>query len=101
MFHKVKVQFKDYYELNFLDWCSEMRKSNIRNTVFKYLMKKINPKFVKHCRIYGRYEVEKFSFGRQYFVTLYPNEYQYDFKLVDDTTKTVIGWVIDFELIDH
>lgn len=64
-------------------------------------MKKINPMFVKHCPIYGRYEVEKFKFGRQYFVALHPNEYQYQFKLVDDITKTVVRWVIDIELIDH
>ena len=54
----------------------------------------------KLCPIYGRYEVETFSFGRQYFIALHTNEYLYHFKFVDETTKT-IQFFLNFELIDH
>ena len=69
--------------------------------VFKYLLKQINPKMIKPCPLYGRYDIDKFSFGRQYFITLEPNEYRYHFLMVDGATKATAQIVVDFELTDH
>ena len=78
-----------------------MRKPAPSIIVLKNLMKNINPRLVKRCPIYGIYAVEKFSFGRQFFIGLIPNEYRYLFRLVDETTKTVMDIVFDFEIIEH
>lgn len=93
--------FVDYYGLKTVDWCSEMNNRDRVILVIKYLMKRLNPKLVKPCPIFGRYEIEKFTFGRQYFITLNPNEYQYQFKLVDEITKTVASLDVEFKIINH
>lgn len=100
-FHKKNGEFIEYHGPMSANWCAKMRKRDPTIIILKYLMKKINPKLIKPCPIFGRYEVENFSFGRQYFINLLPNEYQYHFKLVDETTKTVMQLSVDVELIDH
>ena len=83
------------------EWCTGMRKKIPYASAAKYLLKKLNPKLVKPCPIYGRYDVEKFTFGRQFFLILSPCKYQIHFKLVDDETKAAITSVLDFEVFDH
>lgn len=97
MFYKENDQYLSF-GFGAGDWCTFPQ---YRNTVLKYLLKKMNPKIVKPCPVYGRYDIEKFTFGRQYFVTLLPSVYQFHFKLVDEATKAVFQSVLDFELIDH
>ena len=97
---KKNGEFVEHNKRQYLDWCSTKQPS-ATVVVLKNLMKNINPRLVKRCPIYGRYEVNKFSFGRQFFIGLIPNEYRFSFRLVDETTKTVMDAVFDFEIIEH
>ena len=101
VFKKINRQFVALSEPVSKDWCTVVLQRDIGTKVFTYMMKKMNSKLVKPCPIYGHYEVEKFIFGRQYFITLEPNSYQYHFQLVDEVSKGVFRFVLEFELIDH